>query len=74
MTIERMYTTERSSQITIHGETVYLAGRLPGEAPGGSIGQQTKDILQKIDQHLAKAGTDKSKRHCHGRPCLSGPL
>ena len=33
MTIERMYTTERSSQITIHGETVYLAGQV---ARGGA--------------------------------------
>jgi enamine deaminase RidA (YjgF/YER057c/UK114 family) len=47
------------SDINIHGNTVYLAGQVGN--PGGSVGQQTKDILATIDELLAKAGTDKTK-------------
>ena len=31
------------------------------DAPGGSITEQTKNILDRIDRLLAQAGTDKSK-------------
>jgi len=49
------------SQIVVHGNTVYLAGQVAQEAPGASVGEQTKDILQRIDQYLGEAGSDKSK-------------
>ncbi len=55
----------------MHGNTVYLAGVVAGKAAGGSVTEQTKDILSIIDGHLAKAGTDKSKllqrQHLHHR-------
>jgi enamine deaminase RidA (YjgF/YER057c/UK114 family) len=49
------------SQIVVHGNTVYLAGQVAQEAPGASVAEQTRDILQRIDQHLKEAGSDKSK-------------
>lgn len=61
MSIERKHTNDRMSQIVIHGDTVYLAGQVAQNAPGGSIADQTADILARIDALLAEAGTDKSK-------------
>ena len=49
------------SQVVIHGDTVYLAGQVAVNAPGGSIADQTADILATIDKLLGEAGTDKSK-------------
>jgi enamine deaminase RidA (YjgF/YER057c/UK114 family) len=43
----------------VRGDTVYLCGVLPD--PVGDIKTQTKQVLDRIDQPLATAGTDKSK-------------
>jgi len=48
------------SQIVIHGDTIYLAGQVAAD-PGADIGEQTRQVLQKIDDLLAEAGSDKSK-------------
>ena len=61
MTIERLHTNDRMSQVVIHGDTVYLAGQVALKAPGASVAEQTKAILDQIDGLLAEAGTDKSK-------------
>jgi enamine deaminase RidA (YjgF/YER057c/UK114 family) len=61
MSIERMQTGPRMSQVVIHNQTVYLAGQVASGAPGGSVTEQTKDVLSKIDALLVAAGTDKSK-------------
>src|SRR6266536_3076115 len=61
MTIQRFETGPRMSQVVIHGNTVYLAGVVANKAAGGSVADQTRDILSIIDGHLAKAGSDKSK-------------
>ena len=61
MTIERFHTTDRMSQIVIHKDTVYLAGQVALKAPGASVAEQTKAILDQIDGLLTTAGTDKSK-------------
>jgi len=61
MTIKRIATNDRMSQVCIHGNTVYLAGQVALKAPGASPGEQTKAILDQIDDLLAQAGTDKSK-------------
>ena len=61
MSIQRFETGPRMSQAVVHGNTVYLAGVVAGKAAGGSVTDQTKDILSIIDGHLANAGTDKSK-------------
>jgi len=61
MSIERIQTGPRMSQAVIHNQTVYLAGQVASGAPGGTVTEQTKDILSKIDALLAAARTDKSK-------------
>jgi enamine deaminase RidA (YjgF/YER057c/UK114 family) len=48
------------SGAVVHGHTIYVAGQVAANAAGGSVGQQTKDILGIIDGLLAKAGSDKS--------------
>lgn len=58
MSITRMDSNQRMSQIVVHGDTVYLAGQV---AKGDSVAAQTSGILDQIDQLLAKAGTDKSQ-------------
>jgi enamine deaminase RidA (YjgF/YER057c/UK114 family) len=49
------------SQCVVHGNTVYTAGQVAQNARGGSVAEQTRDILAAIDRLLAAAGTDKSK-------------
>ena len=49
------------SQAVVHGGLAYTAGQVALRAPGQSVAEQTKDILAKIDELLAAAGTDKSK-------------
>jgi enamine deaminase RidA (YjgF/YER057c/UK114 family) len=49
------------SQAVIHNQTVYLAGQVASGAKGGTIAEQVKDILARIDTLLAEAKTDKSK-------------
>jgi len=61
MSIERKHVGDRMSQMVIHGDTVYLAGQVASGAPGATITKQTEDILSRIDDYLAEAGTDKSK-------------
>jgi enamine deaminase RidA (YjgF/YER057c/UK114 family) len=57
MKITRIDVSERMSQ----AHAVYTAGQVALGAPGASITDQTADILSRIDELLAKAGTDKSK-------------
>ena len=61
MAIKRLQVGPRMSQAVIHGETVYLAGQVALDAPGTSVTEQTKSVLDRIDKLLAEAGTDKSK-------------
>ena len=61
MIIQRMHAGARMSQIVVHGNTVYIAGQVASGAPGGTVAEQTRDILERIDGYLAEAGTDKSK-------------
>ncbi len=60
MAIERINAGSRMSQAVVHGDTVYLAG-LTADDTAADVKGQTKQILDKIDALLAKAGTDKSK-------------
>ena len=45
----------------VHNGIVYTAGQVAQRAPGASVADQTSDILARIDELLAEAGTDKSK-------------
>ena len=49
------------SRAVVHGDTVYLAGLTAEKTAGQSVGDQTKEILERIDGYLKQAGTDKSK-------------
>lgn len=59
MTITRINAGARMSQAVIHGDTVYLAGQVG--APGESVTEQTKEVLAKIEDLLAQAGSSKSQ-------------
>ena len=59
--IERRHVGQRMSQAVVHGGVVYLAGQVAQNAAGASVAEQTRDILQSIDQLLQEAGTDKSR-------------
>ncbi len=61
MSIERIEPGKRLSQAVVHGDLVFLAGQVALGAPGASMAEQTKDVLARIDDLLARAGTDKSK-------------
>jgi enamine deaminase RidA (YjgF/YER057c/UK114 family) len=61
MTIKRLDVGSRMSQAVVHGNTVYLAGQVAQNAPDGTVAEQTRDILARIDDLLSQAGTDKSK-------------
>lgn len=61
MSIKRLHSGPRMSQAVIHGDTVYLAGQVAQNAPDAPVAEQTKDILARIDELLAEAGSDKSK-------------
>lgn len=50
---------QRMSQAVVHGNTVYLAGQVASDTSAGMRGQ-TEQVLQNINQLLARAGTDKS--------------
>jgi len=60
MSIQRLHTESRYSEVVIHNGTVYLAGQLADDYRG-DIRQQTRETLASIDRFLADAGTDKSK-------------
>lgn len=61
MSVERIQSGKRMSQAVIHGDTVYLAGQVALGKPGGTVAEQTADILARIDALLAEAGTDKTR-------------
>lgn len=61
MTIERIHVGPRMSGIVIHGNNVHLSGMTAARREGRSVGEQTADILKRIDELLAEAGT--SKQH-----------
>ena len=61
MSIKRIKSGERMSQAVVHGGIVSTAGQVAQNAKGESVANQTKDILQEIDNLLSEAGTDKSK-------------
>jgi enamine deaminase RidA (YjgF/YER057c/UK114 family) len=60
MSIKRIETGTRLSQVVVHGDTVYTAGVVADDYSLDTKGQ-TEQILAKIDRLLAAAGTDKSK-------------
>ena len=60
MSIQRIGVGPRMSAAVVHGKTVYLAGQVADKTAGGSVAEQTAEILGIIDGLLAQAGTDKT--------------
>lgn len=60
MSIERLDSGEILSQATIHNGIAYICGQTATDRSVG-IKEQTAEVLAKIDDRLARCGTDKSK-------------
>lgn len=60
MSVEHLDSGEILSQATIHNGIAYVCGQTAADRDG-DITAQTKEVLAKIDDRLAKCGTDKSK-------------
>lgn len=57
--IKRIEPGTRMSQAVICGNMVVTAGQVAQRAAGASVADQTRDILARIDELLAEAGTSK---------------
>jgi enamine deaminase RidA (YjgF/YER057c/UK114 family) len=60
MALKRLEPGKRMSAAVIHNGMVYLAGYTPEKALGKSVSEQTRDILEQIDDTLKQAGTNKT--------------
>jgi len=60
MSITRNHTNARMSQCVVHGDTIYLAGQVANDR-SADVAVQTEQVLEKIDNLLAEAGSDKTK-------------
>lgn len=58
--IQRYVTNARLSRLVIHNGVAYVAGTGPDTATA-SPGEQTREVLRKIDDFLTQAKTDRSK-------------
>lgn len=58
MMIERQETKQRMSRIVKHNGTIYLCGQVCADASQG-IKEQTATMLDKVEQLLEQAGSDK---------------
>ena len=61
MSITRLGTGPRLSRTVVHGDLIYLTGCIAEQTKGGSVRDQTREILATIDRSLAEAGSDKTK-------------
>ncbi len=59
--IKRIGAGARMSKAVVHNDTIFTAGQVADKAKGGSVADQTREILALIDEILAEAGSDKSK-------------
>ena len=58
MTIERYNGTGRMSRAVKYNNTLYLCGQVSGDSE--NVGEQTKGVLQKIEQLLTQQGSNKN--------------
>lgn len=59
--IRRIGIAARYSDVVIHGGTAYFSGYVPETSLSGSVAEQTRDVLDQIDQSLTEVGSDRSK-------------
>ncbi len=60
MSIIRKSTTQKVSKVVVHNGIVYLSGQVAVDVSEDVVGQ-TKSTLERVENFLAEAGTDKSK-------------
>jgi enamine deaminase RidA (YjgF/YER057c/UK114 family) len=60
MTITHFDSNKRLSKAVAHGNTLYLGGITPDD-PNLNIVEQTRQVLAKVDDLLARAGTHKGR-------------
>jgi len=60
MSITRIKPGPRLSHAVVHGDTIYIAGTVARDT-GADVAGQTRQILARIDEVLAEAGSDKSR-------------
>lgn len=58
--IKRYETKARMSRIVVHNDTAYFCGQVAKDDTKG-IAEQTKTMLEKVDELLASIGSDKTK-------------
>ena len=59
--IRRIDAGPRMSDAVIHGGKVYISGVVADKKMSASVREQTQEILEQIDEILAKAGSDKTR-------------
>ncbi|AWM86391.1 RidA family protein [Microvirga sp. 17 mud 1-3] len=59
--ISRVGVAARYSDLVIKDGVAYFSGYVPETTLGGSVTEQTKDILDQIAQSLAEIGSDKTR-------------
>ncbi len=59
--LRRIEPGSRMSEAVIHNNIVYTAGVVADTAVGKSVFEQTQEVLQQLDEILAKAGSDKTR-------------
>ncbi len=60
MSIVRIEPQQRLASAVVHGGLVYLSGHVAHDTSGDTR-DQTRQVLEAIDAHLAAAGTDRSR-------------
>jgi enamine deaminase RidA (YjgF/YER057c/UK114 family) len=62
MSVQRLHTNRRMSQVVIHQNTVYLAGQVAADDDlSADAATQTRSTLNEIEKLLAEVGTDKTR-------------
>ncbi|HVI53270.1 MAG TPA: RidA family protein [Candidatus Sulfotelmatobacter sp.] len=60
-TVTRIGAGNRMSEATAFNGLVYLAGQIAEDNPGAPVGVQMAEVVKRIDDLLAKAGSDKTR-------------
>lgn len=59
--VSRIGVAARYSDLVILGDTAYFSGYVPETTLEQSVTEQTRDVLEQIDQSLKEIGSDRSK-------------
>ena len=59
--IKRIGAGARMSKAVVHGDVVYTAGQVADKTKGGSVAEQTHEILGLIEEILDEAGSEKGR-------------